>query len=47
MRRDQIIAKLKEAEPDIRAHGAAALYLFGSYARGDAKPNFRRGRIHQ
>jgi uncharacterized protein len=36
MHREEIIAKLKQAEPDIRARGAAALYLFGSHARGDA-----------
>jgi len=38
MRRKEIVAKLKKAEPAIRAHGVAALYLFGSYARdsGDA-----------
>jgi predicted nucleotidyltransferase len=39
MRRDEIIAKLKEAEPALRAHGAAALYLFGSYARDEARPD--------
>jgi uncharacterized protein len=39
MRRDDIIAKLKEAEPALRAHGAAALYLFGSHARDEARPN--------
>jgi uncharacterized protein len=39
MRRDAIIAKLKEAEPALRAHGAAALYLFGSHARDEARPD--------
>jgi hypothetical protein len=39
MRRDDIIAKLKEVEPALRAHGAAGLYLFGSHARDDAGPN--------
>jgi uncharacterized protein len=39
MRRDDIIAKLKEVEPALRAHGAAALYLFGSHARDEARPN--------
>jgi hypothetical protein len=39
MRREDIIAKLKEAEPALRAHGAAGLYLFGSHARDDAGPN--------
>jgi len=36
MRREEAIAKLKEAEPVIRARGAAALYLFGSHARDQA-----------
>jgi uncharacterized protein len=39
MRRDEIIARLKEAEPALRAHGAAALYLFGSHARDEAGPD--------
>jgi hypothetical protein len=39
MRRDDIIAKLKEVEPALRAHGAAGLYLFGSHAQDDAGPN--------
>jgi predicted nucleotidyltransferase len=33
------MAKLKEAEPALRAHGAAGLYLFGSHARDDAGPD--------
>jgi predicted nucleotidyltransferase len=37
MRRNEIIAKLKEAEPALRARGVAALYLFGSYARDEAR----------
>ena len=37
MRRDEVIAKLKEAEPRLRAFGVAALYLFGSHARDDAR----------
>lgn len=36
MRRDDVIARLKEAEPALRAHGVGALYLFGSMARGEA-----------
>jgi uncharacterized protein len=36
MRRDEVIAKLKEAEPVLRGFGIAALYLFGSHARDDA-----------
>jgi predicted nucleotidyltransferase len=39
MRRDEIIAKLKEAEQALRAHGAAALYLYGSHARDEAHPD--------
>ena len=39
MRRDEVIAKLKETEPALRAFGVAALYLFGSHARGDARPD--------
>jgi predicted nucleotidyltransferase len=37
MDRDEIIAKLKAVEPQLRAHGVAALYLFGSYARDEAR----------
>ncbi len=36
MRRQEVIARLKEAEPAIRACGAQALYLFGSHARDEA-----------
>jgi uncharacterized protein len=36
MNRAEIIAKLKTIEPQLRAHGVAALYLFGSYARDEA-----------
>ena len=39
MRRDEVIAKLKETEPALRGFGVAALYLFGSYARDDAGPD--------
>jgi predicted nucleotidyltransferase len=39
MRRDQVISKLKAAEPDIRALGARALYLYGSHARDEAREN--------
>lgn len=39
MHRNDIIARLREAEPALRARGASALYLFGSYARGDAGPD--------
>jgi predicted nucleotidyltransferase len=38
MRRDDVIAKLKETEPVLRGFGVAALYLFGSHARDEANP---------
>ena len=37
MRRVDVIAQLKRAEPALRASGVDALYLFGSYARGEAR----------
>ncbi len=37
MRRDEVIAKLKSAEPALRQFGVAALYLFGSHARDEAR----------
>jgi predicted nucleotidyltransferase len=39
MRRDDVIAKLKETEPVLRGFGVAALYLFGSHARDEASPD--------
>jgi predicted nucleotidyltransferase len=39
MRRDDIIARLKEADPALRARRASALYLFGSHARDEARPD--------
>lgn len=36
MRRDEVISRLKEIEPAIRARGAQRLYLFGSHARDEA-----------
>ena len=39
MRRDQVIGKLKAIEPAIRALGANALYLYGSHARDEARPD--------
>src|SRR5947209_14656681 len=39
MRRDDVIARLKETEPALRGFGVAALYLFGSHARDEAKPD--------
>jgi uncharacterized protein len=32
------LAQLKSLEPDLRAKGICALYLFGSNARGEAGP---------
>ena len=37
MRRTEVIEKLKIVEPELRAHGVAALYLFGSHARDEAR----------
>ena len=37
MRRQEVIAKLKEVEPALREFGVAALYLFGSHARDEAE----------
>ena len=37
MKREDVIAKLKAAEPSLRGFGVAALYLFGSYARDEAR----------
>ena len=37
MTRDEIIAKLKETAPALRAEGVARLAIFGSRARGDAR----------
>jgi uncharacterized protein len=39
MRRDEVIAKLRRAEPALRAFGVAALYLFASHARDEARPD--------
>jgi predicted nucleotidyltransferase len=39
MRRDDVIAKLKETEPVLRGFGVAALYLFGSHVRDEAGPD--------
>ena len=37
MRRDEVIAKLRHTEPALRQFGVAALYLFGSHARDEAR----------
>jgi hypothetical protein len=40
MNRAEVIARLKAAEPDLRAHSVAGLYLFGSYARDGRRYEF-------
>ncbi len=37
MKRQEVIAKLKAIEPDMRARGVKALYLYGSHARDVAR----------
>ncbi|HMK79099.1 MAG TPA: nucleotidyltransferase domain-containing protein [Xanthobacteraceae bacterium] len=37
MRRDDVVARLRIAEPSLRRCGVGALYLFGSHARDDAQ----------
>src|SRR5436309_15042160 len=39
MNREQIIAALREHEPELKAAGVVRLSLFGSTARGDHGPN--------
>lgn len=39
MTRDQIIARIQARANDIRALGAAAVFLFGSAARDEVGPN--------
>jgi uncharacterized protein len=39
MNRASVLATLKQLEPRLRARGVAALYLFGSYARDEARPD--------
>ena len=39
MRRDEAIAKLKRTEVAVRALGATSLYLYGSTARDEARPD--------
>lgn len=39
MRRDEVIAELRRHEGAIRALGVEALYLFGSHARDEARPD--------
>lgn len=39
MQSAEVIAVLRTVEPALRAHGVAGLYLFGSHARGEARPD--------
>jgi len=39
MRLDDVISRLRKAEPALRASGVRALYLFGSHARDEAREN--------
>ena len=39
MRRSDVLTALKQAEPALRARGVAALYIFGSHARDEARPD--------
>lgn len=39
MQRAEVIERLKSAEPALRARGVAGLYLFGSYSRGEQRPD--------
>ncbi len=39
MRRDDVIARLKQAEPDLRTRGIRRVAVFGSVARGDDRPD--------
>jgi uncharacterized protein len=39
MKREEIIARLRKHEADLRRLGVEHLYLFGSVARGDAREN--------
>ena len=38
MTRDEIISKLRSTAPALRAEGVTKLAIFGSRARGDARP---------
>ena len=39
MDRDRVLAILRAHEPELKAAGAMSLYLFGSTARGTARPD--------
>jgi hypothetical protein len=39
MKREEVIARLRQHEADLKRLGVEHLYLFGSVARGDAREN--------
>lgn len=39
MTRDEIIARLRAMEPELRARGITRMQMFGSRARGDERPD--------
>ncbi len=39
MDREQVVATLREHEPELKAAGVVRLSLFGSTARGDRRPD--------
>jgi predicted nucleotidyltransferase len=39
MNRADVIARIRAVEPALRARGVAALYLYGSHARDEARPD--------
>jgi predicted nucleotidyltransferase len=39
MTRDAVLARLKDLKPWLASRGVARVRLFGSYARGDARPD--------
>jgi uncharacterized protein len=39
MNRNEVIARIKAAEPALRASGVDALFLYGSYSRDEAGPD--------
>lgn len=39
MRRDEVIAKLRAHEPELKAAGVVSLSVFGSVARGEERPD--------
>ena len=38
MTREETLSRLRALEPDLRQRGVISLFLFGSHARGEAKP---------